>query len=100
MGLAEQCDDSQGLHYKLWLEADALTLFFSPLLIYAERIRSSRAKAVPLCLALMGCCSSRDPIIIIDTVFIGIAVIVFFFLVYIDIVGTILIPFLHSIIVP
>ena len=48
----------------------------------------------------MGCCSSRDPIIIIDTVFIGIAVIVFFFLVYIDIVGTILIPFLHSIIVP
>ena len=99
MGLAEQCDDSQGLHYKLWLEADALTPF-SPLLIYAERIRSSRAKAVPLCLALMGCCSSRDPIIIVDTVFIGIAVIVFFSLVYIDIVGTILIPSLDSIIVP
>ena len=99
MGLAEQCDDSQGLRYKLWLEADALTLFF-PLLIYAERIRSSRAKAVPLCLAPMGCCSSRDPTIIIDTVFIGIAVIVFFFLVYIDIVGTMLIPVLHSIIVP
>ena len=38
--------------------------------------------------------------IIIDTVFIDIAVIVFFFLVYIDIVGTMLIPFLHSIIVP
>ena len=74
--------------------------FFSPLLTYAERIRSSRAKAAPLCLALMGCCSSRDPTIIIVTGFIGIAVIVFFFFVYIVIVGTMLILVLHSIIVP
>ena len=38
--------------------------------------------------------------IIIDIVFIGIAVIIFFILVFIDIVGTIFIPFLDSIIVP
>ena len=38
--------------------------------------------------------------IIIDIVFIGIAVIIFFILVFIDIVGTIFIPFLYSIIVP
>ena len=48
----------------------------------------------------MGCCSSRDPMIIIDIVFIGIAVITSFILVSIDIVGTIFIPFLDSLIVP
>ena len=73
---------------------------FSPLPIYAGRIRSSRAKAVPHCLALMGCCSSRDPIISIDIVFIGIAVIISFILVFIDIVGTIFIPSLDILIVP
>ena len=38
--------------------------------------------------------------IIIDIVFIGIAVIIFYIIVFIDLVGVISTPFLYSIIVP